>query len=336
MAVLITGGAGYIGSHMVAELLENNIETVVIDNLSTGNRSSVPCGKFYEGDIRNPVDLDKIFSENHIDSVIHFAASSLVAESVEQPLKYYNNNVYGTSVLLEAMKKYCVKNIVFSSTAAVYGEAEIIPITETTELKPKSPYGETKLAMEKMIEWASKSFELNYVSLRYFNACGAHKSGDLGEWRVNETHLIPIVLQYVMGRRDNLKVFGNDYPTEDGTCVRDYIHVTDLVKAHTAALKYLKNGGLSEIFNLGIGNGFSVLEIIKAAEKVVGKEINYELSPRRAGDPAVLVASNDKVKKLLGWDCKITDPVEIIADAWNFYSKHPNGYNNSRFGGKDA
>ncbi|MDX1358022.1 MAG: UDP-glucose 4-epimerase GalE [Clostridia bacterium] len=326
MAVLVTGGAGYIGSHMVAELMENNIGAVVLDNLSTGNKEAVLCEKFYLGDIRNRDDLNRVFSENDIDSVIHFAASSLVGESVAQPLKYYDNNVYGTSVLLDAMISHDVRDIVFSSTAAVYGDSDEIPITEDTPVNPMSPYGETKLAMEKMIEWASRAYGMNYVSLRYFNACGAHKNGKIGEWRTNETHLIPIILQYVMGIRDSFNVFGNDYDTSDGTCIRDYIHVVDLVKAHTAALAYLKNGGKSDIFNLGIGNGFSVLEIIKAAERVVGSEILYGISKRRAGDPAVLIASNAKAKKMLSWDYGVTDPVEIITDAWNFYLNHPNGY----------
>ena len=327
MAVLVTGGAGYIGSHMVAELLENGIETVVIDNLSTGNREAVLCEKFYKGDIRNANDLNRVFTENKIDSVIHFAASSLVGESVSKPLKYYNNNVHGTSVLLAIMKKYGVKNIVFSSTAAVYGEVENLPITEKTPVNPKSPYGETKLTIEKMIDWVAQSSGLKYVSLRYFNACGAHKSGKIGEWRKHETHLIPIVLQYVMGMRDSLKVYGDDYKTPDGTCIRDYIHVVDLVKAHIAALKYLENGSESETFNLGMGKGFSVLEIIKAAEKVVGKEILYDMTERRAGDPAILIASNSKAIRELDWDCNFEDPEEIIEDAWNFYKTHPKGYN---------
>ncbi len=327
MAVLVTGGAGYIGSHMVAELLENKIETVVLDNLSTGNREAVLCDRFYEGDIKNSSDLDKVFSENEIDSVIHFAASSLVGESMSNPLKYYNNNVCGTAVLLEAMIKYDVKNLVFSSTAAVYGETDAIPITEETPVNPKSPYGETKLAIEKMIDWTARSSGINYISLRYFNACGAHKNGRIGEWRTHETHLIPLILQYSRGLRDGFKVFGNDYDTPDGTCVRDYIHVIDLVKAHTAALVYLKSGGKSEIFNLGLGNGFSVLEIIRAAEKVIGQKIKYTVSERREGDPAVLIASNEKARKMLLWECKIKDPVEIIEDAWKFYLKHPKGYN---------
>ena len=329
MAVLVTGGAGYIGSHMVVELMESGIETVVFDNLSTGNRRAVLCNKFYKGDIRNSDDLNKVFNEEKIDSVIHFAASSLVGESVAEPLKYYSNNVCGTSVLLNAMIRHNVKNIVFSSTAAVYGEAETMPITENTPINPKSPYGETKLAMERMIDWVSKVSEINYISLRYFNACGANKNGEIGEWRAKETHLIPLILQYVMGLRNSLKVFGDDYDTPDGTCIRDYVHVVDLVKAHTAALKYLESGGKSDIINLGIGNGFSVLEIIKAAEKVVGKEIPYTIAGRRAGDPAVLIASNTKAKEVLSWDCKIKDPVKIIEDAWKFYLKHPNGYNKS-------
>lgn len=327
MAVLVTGGAGYIGSHMVAELMENGIEPVVLDNLSTGNRKAVMCDRFYEGDIRNRSDLDKIFNENKIDSIIHFAASSLVGESVVKPLEYYNNNVYGTSVLLEEMNRHGVKNIVFSSTAAVYGEAKILPLTEDSPVNPKSPYGETKLAMEKMIAWASASSGIKYAALRYFNACGANKNGKLGEWRSNETHLIPLVLQYVMGIRKNLKVFGDDYETPDGTCIRDYIHVVDLVRAHTMALEYLNNGGKSDIFNIGIGSGFSVFEIIRAAEKVVGHKISYEIDGRRPGDPAVLVASNSKARQTLGWSAKIKNPVEIIRDSWKFYINHPKGYN---------
>lgn len=326
MTVLVTGGAGYIGSHMVAQLIEDGIDTVVLDNLSSGNKGAVLCEKFYEGDIRNTVDLERIFNENDIDSVIHFAASSLVGESILKPLKYYNNNVYGTSVLLDSIIRHDVKNLVFSSTAAVYGEVDDIPITEKTPVNPSSPYGETKLAVEKMIYWASKVSGFKYVSLRYFNACGAHKSGIIGEWREYETHLIPIILQYAMGLRENFNVFGDDYNTTDGTCIRDYIHVVDLVKAHTAALTYLQSGGLSDTFNLGIGHGFSVLEIIKAAQKVIGKNIKYSVSERREGDPAVLIASNDKVKKILKWENNIVDLNEIIKDAWKFYQNHPNGY----------
>lgn len=326
MAVLVTGGAGYIGSHMVLELLEKGFEPIVIDNLSTGNKEAVRTPDFYEGDIRNPDDLDRVFNNHKIDSVIHFAASSLVAESMEDPLKYYDNNIYGTKCLLEAMVRHGVSNIVFSSTAAVYGESEEIPISETTPVNPKNPYGETKLAIEKMMNWASNAHDIRFVALRYFNACGAHKGGDTGEWRNIETHLIPIVLQYVMGLRDNLTVYGNDYATPDGTCIRDYIHVMDLVRAHTAALEYLRSGGESDIFNLGSGKGFSVLEIIKAASVVVGKDIKYKSGDRRAGDPAVLIASKGKAEKVLGWELHIKDLVEIITDAWNFYKRHPEGY----------
>lgn len=326
MKVLVTGGAGYIGSHMIAELMEMGIEPIAFDNLSTGNRKAVLCNDFYEGDIRNPSDLDKVFSENTIDAVIHFAASSLVAESMEIPLIYYNNNVHGTATLLDAMNKYDIKNLIFSSTAAVYGETDETPITERTPVRPKNPYGETKLAIEKMIAWTAAAKGMKYVSLRYFNACGAHKSGDIGEWRNNETHLIPIILQYLMGMRKNLMVFGDDYDTPDGTCIRDYIHVVDLVKAHTAALMYLLDGGKSDIFNLGMGKGFSVLEVIKATEKATKKSVVYEVAARRAGDPAKLVASNEKAREILSWKCMTEDPVEIIKDAWNFYTRHPGGY----------
>jgi UDP-glucose 4-epimerase len=326
MKVLVTGGAGYIGSHMIAELMENGHEPIAFDNLSTGNRKAVMCDGFYLGDIRNPLDLDRVFNENKFDAVIHFAASSLVGESMGNPLKYYNNNVHGTATLLEAMGRHGVRNIVFSSTAAVYGEADEVPISEKTPVNPKSPYGETKLAIEKMIAWASCAMGINYISLRYFNACGAHKSGKIGEWRENETHLIPIILQNVLGLRKDFRVFGNDYDTPDGTCIRDYIHVMDLVRAHTAAMMYLHEGGKSDIFNLGIGKGFSVLQIVRAAEEATGRKVEYTIEGRRAGDPAVLVASNDKAREILSWKAVEDDPVEIIKDAWNFYTRHPGGY----------
>ncbi|MFO7612623.1 MAG: UDP-glucose 4-epimerase GalE, partial [Clostridia bacterium] len=287
MAVLVTGGAGFIGSHMVAELMENGMEPIVLDNLSTGNRKAVMCDRLYIGDIRNPGDLDKVFSENDIESVVHFAAASIVPESMADPAKYYDNNINGTLGLLKAMERHKVSRLVFSSTAAVYGEAEQIPINEACPTNPKSPYGETKLAMERMIEWFSRAGLLKYVSLRYFNACGAHPSGKIGEWRPAETHLIPIILQYLLGMRESFYVYGTDYETHDGTCVRDYIHISDLVRAHTAALGYLENKNKSEIFNLGMGRGFSVLEIIKAAEEATGMPVRFETAERRQGDPAV-------------------------------------------------
>ncbi|MBN2557132.1 MAG: UDP-glucose 4-epimerase GalE [Clostridia bacterium] len=327
MAVLVTGGAGFIGSHMVAELIENKMDPVVLDNLSTGNKKAVTGGRLYLGDIRNPGDLDKVFSENDIESVVHFAASSIVPESMADPAKYYDNNINGTLCLLKAMERHKVGRLVFSSTAAVYGETERIPITEDCPANPKSPYGETKLAMERMIEWFSRAGTLKYVSLRYFNACGAHPSGEIGEWRPFETHLIPIILQYLLGMRDRLYVYGTDYDTKDGTCIRDYIHVSDLVRAHTAALKYLEGGNKPEIFNLGMGRGFSVLEIIKAAGEATGMPVRYETAKRRTGDPAVLIASNEKAAKILGWKTDINDPVKIISDAWNFYIRNPKGYN---------
>ena len=326
MKVLVTGGAGYIGSHMIAELIEKGHEPVAFDNLSTGNRKAVLCSDFYHGDIRNSVDLDLVFNEHKIDTVIHFAASSLVGESMHNPLKYYNNNVHGTATLLEAMGRHGVRDIVLSSTAAVYGETDQVPISEETPVNPKNPYGETKLAIEKMIAWASGAMGIKYISLRYFNACGAHKSGDIGEWRKDETHLIPIILQNISGLREGFRVFGDDYDTPDGTCIRDYIHVMDLVKAHTAAMMYLQRGGKSDVFNLGIGKGFSVKQIIHAAEQATGKTVNYTIEGRRAGDPAVLVASSEKARKILSWEFVEDDPVEIIKDAWNFYTRHPGGY----------
>ncbi len=327
MAILITGGAGYIGSHMASELIDKDIETVVIDNLSTGNREAVLTDKFYEGDIRDKNMLDRIFTENKIDAVIHFAASSIVPESIADPQKYYDNNVAGTLELLKAMKRHGVMKIVFSSTAAVYGEAGGAPISEQDAADPKSPYGETKLSIEKMLHWFSQAYGMRYTALRYFNACGAHSEGILGEVRENETHLIPIILQYLLGERDRFYIYGNDYDTPDSTCIRDYIHVIDLVKAHSAALEYLDKGGESDVFNLGIGKGFSVMEIIRAAEKATGKRIDYEISDRRPGDPAILVASVKKAREKLGWEARIRDPVEIISDAWRFFKSHPKGYN---------
>lgn len=327
MAILVTGGAGYIGSHMTAQLLENRVDTVVLDNLSTGNRKAVLTDKFHEGDIRDRAVLDKVFTKNRIDAVIHFAASSIVPESVENPEKYYDNNLGGTLELLKAMRRHGVSKIVFSSTAAVYGNAGDGPITESTPTNPQSPYGETKLAIEKMLHWFETAYGFRYAALRYFNACGAHPEGILGEWRENETHLIPILLQHIAGKRKEFHIYGDDYDTPDSTCIRDYIHVTDLVKAHSAALEHLENSGASGAFNLGIGRGFSVLEIVKAAEKATGGKVDCKIAGRRAGDPPVLVASVEKARKILNWEARIRDPVKIIKDAWNFYKNHPNGYN---------
>ncbi len=327
MAILVCGGAGYIGSHAVHQLIEKGESVVIVDNLQTGHRDAVhPKAKFYEGDIRDADVLDKIFTENAIDTVVHFAANSLVGESVEKPLKYFNNNVYGMQILLESMVKHSVDKIVFSSTAAVYGEPKRIPILEDDPTEPTNPYGESKRIMEKMMKWVSRANGVRFVSLRYFNAAGAIEDGSIGEDHNPESHLIPLILQVPMGKREHITVFGEDYPTPDGTCLRDYIHVIDLADAHVLAIDYLRKGGESNIFNLGNGRGFSVKEMIEAAKKATGRDIKVEIGARRAGDPAQLIASSEKAKKVLGWRPKYTDVKQIIQTAWTFHQKHPEGY----------
>lgn len=326
MAVLVTGGAGYIGSHTVLEFLESFEEVIIVDSLEKGHRKAVMGGKLYCGNLRDEGFLDKVFSENKIEAVVHFAAYSLVGESTVDPLKYYNNNVVGSLRLIGKMKQYGVKNIVFSSTAATYGEPENIPIRETDNTYPTNPYGETKLSVEKALKWADKAYGLKYVSLRYFNAAGAHPSGKIGEDHNPETHLIPIVLQVASGKRDSISIFGNDYNTPDGTCIRDYIHVTDLARAHVLALKYLRNGGESNTYNLGNGQGFSVNEVINIAREVTGEKIDAVMSDRRPGDPAILVASSEKIKKELQWQPEYDNLHTIIETAWNWHKAHPDGY----------
>lgn len=326
MAVLVTGGAGYIGSHAVAALLEKGEEVVVIDNLYQGHREAVLGGKMYVGDLRDEAFLAQVFAENEIDGVIHFAANSLVGESMENPGKYYHNNVYGTLCLLEAMKKANVKRIVFSSTAATYGEPEKVPIDEFDRTQPTNTYGETKLAMERMIRWFDVAHGVKFVSLRYFNAAGAHESGKIGEDHSPETHLIPLVLQVALGQREFISVFGDDYPTEDGTCIRDYIHVSDLADAHLLALDRLRSGGDSAIYNLGNGTGFSVKQVIELSREVTGHPIPAKMQERRAGDPAVLVASSERARNELGWNPRRDNLRDIIASAWEWHRSHPNGY----------
>lgn len=327
MAILVCGGAGYIGSHAVHALVEKGEQVVIVDNLQTGHRGALnPAAKFYEGDIRDASVLDKIFTENKIEAVIHFAANSLVGESMEKPLLYFNNNVYGMQVLLETMVRHGVDKIVFSSTAATYGEPKRVPIHEDDETCPTNTYGETKLTMEKMMKWVSRANGVRYVSLRYFNAAGALPDGSIGEDHKTETHLIPLILQVPTGRRDHITVFGDDYPTPDGTCLRDYIHVVDLADAHVLALEYLRKGGASDIFNLGNGQGFSVKEMIAAAEKATGRSIKVEIGARRAGDPAQLIASSEKARAVLGWKPQFTDVEQVIGTAWKWHESHPHGY----------
>ena len=327
MKLLVLGGAGYIGSHTATELLDSGHEVVIADNLVTGYREAVPeKATFYQGDLRDKDFLVDLLKKEKVDAVIHFAAFSLVGESVTNPLKYYENNLYGTKVLLDAMIETGVDKIVFSSTAATYGEPENIPILESDRTCPTNPYGETKLAMEKMISWAAKAHGLHFVSLRYFNACGAHKSGKIGEAHNPESHLIPLVLQVPNGKREFVSIYGNDYDTPDGTCIRDYIHVTDLAKAHILAVEYLMNGGESDIFNLGNGVGYSVKEVIETARKVTGHPIPAKEEARRAGDPARLVASGEKARKILGWEPEIKDLADIISSAWKWHKAHRDGY----------
>ena len=326
MAILITGGAGYIGSHTAAQLLENGEDIVIVDSLVKGHKEAVLGGKFYEGDLRDEAFLDKVFRENDIESVIHFAAYSLVGESVEQPLKYYNNNLMASLKLLTKMQEYGTKRIVFSSTAAVYGEPENVPILESDKNNPTNPYGETKLAFERALKWADQAYGIKHVSLRYFNACGAHESGRIGEDHSPESHLIPLVLQVALGQREHITIYGNDYPTEDGTCIRDYIHVMDLADAHILALDKLRRGGESSIYNLGNGTGFSVQQIIDKVREVTGHDIPQVVGPRRAGDPAALIASSEKIKKELHWKPKYEDISKIIETAWLWHKNHPKGF----------
>ncbi len=324
--ILVAGGAGYIGSHMTVLLVKQGYEVVVVDNLRTGHWQSVKgAQKFCVGDLRDTAFLHRVFSENRIDGVINFAACSLVGESVVDPLKYYGNNVEGAVSLLTAMQTHGVDKIVFSSTAATYGEPEKQPIEEGDRTEPTNPYGATKLAIENMLKWCDGAYGIRYVALRYFNAAGSDTEAGIGEDHEPESHLIPLVMKTALGQRDHIGIFGEDYPTPDGTCVRDYIHVKDLAEAHLLALEYLERGGSSDVFNLGNGTGYSVREIIDTARRVTSKEIKAVAEPRRGGDPSVLIASNKKAAEVLGW--KPNRSLEqIVADAWAWHSGHPNGY----------
>lgn len=329
MTILVLGGAGYIGSHAVDQLITKGEKVVVVDNLLTGHRKAVhPKATFYEGDVRDKAFLQDVFSKEAIDGILHFAASSLVGESVEKPLKYFSNNVTGMEILLEVMHESNVKKIVFSSTAATYGEPEVVPISETNPTNPTNPYGESKLMMEKMMKWCDGAYGMKYVALRYFNVAGAKQDASIGEDHTPETHLVPIILQVALGQREELKIFGDDYDTPDGTCIRDYVHVEDLIAAHLLALDYLSAGNPSASFNLGSNTGYSVKEMLDAARKVTGKEIPATIAPRRAGDPSRLVASADKARSVLKWNPQLTDIEEIIETAWNWHHTHPNGYQN--------
>ncbi len=330
MSILVTGGAGYIGSHTV-RMLENSKEQVIVyDNLVKGHKKAVTKSQFVQGDLFDSERLADTIKKYAVSSVVHFAAHSLVGESMEKPKAYYHNNVAGTLNLLDVMLENGVKQLVFSSTAAVYGEPEAAIITEDMPKNPTNVYGRTKLIMENAMADYSKAYGLSYIALRYFNACGADKEGDIGEDHQPESHLIPLILQTCLGKRKSISIFGDDYPTKDGTCVRDYIHVTDLAQAHCLALKALQEGSGSDVYNLGNGNGFTVREIIQAAERVTKINIAKEIAPRRSGDPAVLVASSEKIRRNLGWQPVYTEIDHIIATAWNWHQLHPEGFADKR------
>ena len=324
MKILLAGGAGYIGSHMVKDLLDTDYGVITLDDLSTGHRDLVPGGEFIEGGLGDRVLLDNLFSTHPISAVMHFAAFSLVGESVENPLKYYRNNMAATAELLDSMIRHNVKRFIFSSTAAVYGEPVEIPITEDHPCDPTNPYGASKIAVERMLKDCDSAYGLKYISLRYFNASGADESGNIGERHHNETHLIPLILEVATGRRENIKIFGTNYPTPDGTCIRDYIHVSDLTRAHLLALETLMSGGDSSVYNLGNNRGYSVREVIELARKVTGKPIPAIEADKRPGDPAVLIASSDKIKEALGWKPKYEDLETIIKTAWVWHWKEAN------------
>ena len=323
MNISVVGGAGFIGSHMVKRLIVDHHQVVVVDNLSTGYREAVLTESFYEVDIADQVNLSKVFSQHKFDAVFHFASFIQVGESVKDPQKYYRNNVAATLSLLEVMVKFDVKHFVFSSTAAVFGNPQYSPIDEKHPKEPINPYGQSKLMVEKILEDFDRAYGLKSVSLRYFNAAGADPEGELGERHVPETHLIPLVLQAASGRSESISVFGKDYETLDGTCVRDYIHIVDLADAHVKAIDYLKKGNASSTFNLGNGKGFSVKEIIEASQKVTGKKIAVKYGDRRSGDPPTLVADATLSKKILGWEPKYTKIEDIIQHAWAWEEKYP-------------
>jgi UDP-glucose 4-epimerase len=318
MRVLVTGGAGYIGSHMVKLLVEGGAQVTVVDDLSTGHADAVRGRDFVRGDVADATFTKNLLQQKQIEAVVHFAACSLVGESVADPLKYYRRNVGGTAGLVEAMRQAKVTRLVFSSTAAVYGDPMRTPIDEAHPTQPVNPYGSSKLAIERMLAECSTAYGIGAVVLRYFNAAGADPSGELGERHDPETHLIPLVLQAASGRRPSISVFGNDWPTRDGTCVRDYIHVSDLCVAHQLALDWLAAGGRYECFNLGNGEGATVLEVIEAARRVTGRTIKMVQAQRRAGDPPSLVADASKARRVLGWQPARADIEGIVRDAWNY------------------
>ena len=324
MAILVTGGAGYIGSHAVLTLQNAGYEVIVLDNLVYGHQDLVEKvlqAKLIVGDTCDRALLQQVFSQYKIDAVMHFAAYAYVGESVTKPAKYYQNNVVGTLTLLEAMLEAGVNNFVFSSTCATYGVPDSVPIKEEQPQNPINPYGATKLMVERMLQDFARAYDFRSVCLRYFNAAGADPEARLGEDHNPETHLIPLVLQTALGHRESISIFGTDYDTPDGSCVRDYIHILDIAQAHILALEYLLQDGKTDVFNLGNGNGFSVKEVIETARKVTGKEIKVQMSDRRPGDPPILVGSGAKARNILGWQPQYSNLEDIIAHAWQWHQK---------------
>ena len=319
--ILITGGAGYVGSHANKLLHQHGYETVVFDNLSFGHRAFVKWGEFVLGDLAEVDLIRRCFATYPIEAVMHFGGFAYVGESVTDPSKYYQNNVVNTLKLLDVMREFRVNHIIFSSSCATYGNPERIPLTEDHPQRPVNPYGKTKLMVEEILEDFDKAYGIRHVNLRYFNAAGADPDGEIGERHDPETHIIPLVLDAALGKREDVRIFGTDYDTPDGTCIRDYIHVTDLADAHLRALTYLTNGGGSDAFNLGNGKGFSVREVINTAEDITGRKINAIPWHRREGDPPVLIGSSDKAKSILKWAPKYDRLPTIIETAWNWHKK---------------
>ena len=319
MAVLVCGGAGYIGSHINKQLNWEGYETVIFDNLTHGHREAVRWGNFVQGDLSNMDEIRSVFKTYKVDAVFHFAAYAYVGESVEKPERYYYNNVVNTLHLLKVMREYGCNKIIFSSTCATYGEPQRVPITEDMPQNPINPYGMTKLTVERIFQDYARAYDLKYVVLRYFNAAGADPDGEIGESHNPETHLIPLVLEAASGKLSEVKVFGIDYDTSDGSCIRDYIHVTDLASAHLLALHYLEKGGESDSFNLGNAVGTSVLEVVEAVKRVTGRDFRVTLANRRAGDPAKLVGSSDKARRILGWKPMFGDLDTIVEHAWRWH-----------------
>ncbi|MBA4358596.1 MAG: UDP-glucose 4-epimerase GalE [Desulfovibrio sp.] len=321
--ILVTGGAGYIGAHTVKRLAAAGFETVVLDNLSTGHRDFARWGAFIQGDVNDPETLDMVFGSRQVEAVVHFAAASQVGVSVIDPLFYYQNNVQGALTLLAAMRRHKVDTLVFSSTCAVYGPPFDGLLTEEHPVGPISPYAHTKRMIEQILEDCSRAYGLRALCLRYFNAAGADPEAEVGERHQPETHLIPLVLQAALGQRESISIFGDDYPTPDGTAIRDYIHVQDLADAHVLALRHLHAGGASGAFNLGNGLGHSVLQVLEAARLVTGLQIPVRLAPRRAGDSTRLVGDASRARAALGWQPQFADIAEIISTAWNWHRQEP-------------